>query len=140
MSFDLGELLRSHGQRLTEPRRLVWQVLESAGGHLTAQELAERVRVVDPSVNLSSVYRSLTLFADLDLVRESNLGVDEASRWEPTHADDHFHLVCRACGKVDHHAGEIVDQTRSHLDVDHGFRADRIELVATGLCAACASS
>ncbi len=136
--MDIGELLRSHGHRLTEPRRLVWDVLASAGGHLTAGEIAGRVHLANPDVNVSSVYRTLGLFADLDLIRESNLGVDGAARWEPAHPDEHFHLVCEACGDVSHHVGEIVAATRAHLSTHHGFDARSIELVATGRCDACA--
>ncbi len=137
--MDIGELLRSHGHRLTEPRRLVWEVLASAGGHLTAADIAGRVHQANPDVNVSSIYRTLGLFADLGLTRESNLGVDGAARWEPAHPDEHFHLVCERCGDVTHHAGEIVATTRAHLSAHHGFEARSIELVATGHCGACAS-
>lgn len=138
--MEIGALLRARGQRLTEPRRLVWEVLSSADGHLTAQQIADRVREENPGVNVSSVYRSLTLFAELDLIRESHLGVDGASRWEPAHPDDHFHLVCERCGNVAHHAGEIVERVRTHLSADHGFEASGVELVATGICTSCAAS
>ena len=135
--MEIGTLLRARGQRLTEPRRLVWEVLTSSNRHLTAQQIADRVQKANPGVNVSSVYRSLSLFADLDLIRESHLGVDGASRWEPAHPDDNFHLVCEKCGGVEHHAGEIVQTVRAHLGADHGFEAKTVELVATGVCAAC---
>jgi Fur family ferric uptake transcriptional regulator len=134
---DLGVLLRDHGYRLTSPRWLVWSVLRSADGHLTADEIAVRVNEADPSVNISSVYRSLTLFEDLDLVRESHLGIDGSARWEVAHPDDHFHMVCRRCGRVDHHVGELVEQIRSHLGDHHAFDPESIDLVVTGLCGHC---
>ena len=136
--MEIGTLLRKRGQRLTEPRRLVWEVLTSANRHLTAQQIADRVQQASPGVNVSSVYRSLALFADLDLIRESHLGVDGAARWEPAHPDDHFHLVCEQCGAVEHHAGEIVERVRAHLGADHGFEATTVQLVASGTCASCA--
>lgn len=134
---ELGAVLRGHGYRLTSPRWLVWSVLRSAEGHLTAEEVFEQVNDVDPTVNISSIYRSLALFEDLDLVRESHLGIDDSARWEIAHPDDHFHMVCRRCGKVDHHEGELVDQVRSHLIVNHRFEADNVDLVVTGLCSDC---
>ena len=137
---DLGVVLRDHGYRLTSPRWLVWSVLRSAEGHLTAEEIAGRVNAADPTVNISSVYRSLTLFEELDLVRESHLGIDGSARWEIAHPDDHFHLVCRKCGSVDHHVGELVDQIRSHLGRHHGFSTENIDLVVTGVCPACSPS
>lgn len=134
---DLGTVLRDHGYRLTSPRWLVWSVLRSAQGHLTADEIASQVNEADPTVNLSSIYRSLTLFENLDLVRQSQLGIDESARWEIAHPDDHFHMVCRKCGQVDHHVGELVGQIRSHLVGGHDFAADEIDLVVTGVCVNC---
>lgn len=134
---QLEPVLRGHGHRVTRPRQLVWEVLCSSQRHLTAEEVAARVNEVDPGVNLASVYRSLALFADLDLARESRLGDQGASRWEQAHPDDHFHLVCGTCGEVRHHAGDLVERIRSHLGSDHGFRADSIDLVVTGRCRTC---
>lgn len=134
---ELGVVLRGHGYRLTSPRWLVWSVLRFAGGHLTADEVYARVNEADPTINISSVYRALTLFEDLDLVRESHLGIDDSARWEIAHPDDHFHLVCRRCGSVDHHEGELVDQIRSHLGDHHDFSSENVDLVVTGVCASC---
>ena len=138
-SREIGALLRSRGHRMTEPRRLVWETVAGADCHLTAQQIAERVKRSDLDVNVSSVYRSLTLFAELDLIRESNLGLDGASRWERAHTDDHFHLVCERCGDVRHHAGGIVERTREHLRSDHDFEATTIDLVVTGICPTCSA-
>jgi Fur family ferric uptake transcriptional regulator len=134
---DLGVVLRDHGFRLTSPRWLVWSVLRGATRHLTAEEIAAHINDIDPTVNISSVYRSLTLFEDLDLVRESHLGFDDSARWEISHPDDHFHMVCRRCGTVDHHVGELVDQIRSHLGDHHAFDTESVDLVVTGLCENC---
>ena len=136
---DVRHVLWEHGYRLTSPRWLVWSTLRSAEGHLTAEEVTERVNEADPTVNRSSVYRSLTLFEELDLVRRSHLGIDESARWEIEHVDDAFHLVCRSCGSVGHHAGELVGWIRSHLSEHHDFVAEGIDLVVTGECADCAS-
>lgn len=134
---QLDSVLKGSGHRLTRPRRLVWDVLRTSDRHLTAEEVAQRVNEVDPGVNLASVYRSLALFAELDLARESRLGDETASRWEEAHPDDHFHLMCRSCGTVRHHAGDLVQGVREHLGSDHGFAADTIDLVVTGTCREC---
>lgn len=137
---DLGLVLRDSGNRLTEPRLRVWEVLNRSDSHLTVEEIVAEVHRADPTINTSSVYRTLALFADLDLVRESQLGSDEGARWELAHPDDHFHLVCRSCGEVDHHEGDLVDQIRDHLRTGHGFAAEAVDLVVTGVCPACSKS
>lgn len=136
--IEVAEILREHGYRLTRPRMAVWQVLREASGHLTAEQVAAAVEKRSPGVNLASIYRSLALLADLDLVRESRVGEGDAARWEVAHPDEHFHLVCENCGEVTHHAGDLVDQVRAHLSAEHGFEARSVELIVSGLCARCA--
>jgi len=135
---DFAAILRGSGNRMTGPRRRVWEVVRLADRHLTAEEIAAKVHVNDPTVNLASVYRALALFSDLELVRESNLGAGDAARWELAHPDEHFHLVCRRCGAVDHHVGRLVEEIREHLAGGHQFHAENVELVVTGLCRRCA--
>lgn len=139
-SADIADLLRARGHRVTRPRRAVWEALVKASGHLTVEELAGRVREREPGVNLASVYRSLALFEEFDLVRESRLGDDEAGRWEVAHPDDHFHVVCEECGEVDHHVGDLVEQLRDHLETGHGFHTRSVDMTVTGRCARCVGS
>lgn len=136
---DLQGLLRHRGYRVTQPRRAVWRALVEAEGHLTVEELTARVHRRDPGVNLASVYRALALLKELELVRESRLGQD-ASRWELAHPDEHFHLVCDDCGRIDHHVGTLVEEIRAHLSAGHGFEPRDVELIVTGRCRGCAEA
>lgn len=134
---DLEQLLRARGYRVTQPRRTVWEVLRTARGHLTVEQVAMEAETRGHEVDLASIYRSLDLLEQLGLARCSRLGASEASRWELAHPDEHFHLVCRSCGSVDHHVGSLVAEVRDHLDAGHGFAVDTVELTVTGRCADC---
>ena len=131
---ELDRTLRQHGYRVTQPRRCVWDALVNTPGHMTVEELT---RHVAGSVDQASIYRALKLFEELGLARTSKLGDGDASRWEPAHPDEHFHLVCSSCGTVDHHVGTLVADIRSHLDDGHGFEVEDVELVVTGRCRNC---
>jgi Fur family ferric uptake transcriptional regulator len=137
--MDVGELLRTEGYRLTPQRQLVWNAVRGAEDHLTAEQIHEEVTRVAPAINLASVYRSLALLAQLGLVKEVQLG-EGMGRWEVNHPDDSFHLVCRTCGRVDHHPGDLVERVRSHVAGDHGFVPEGIDLVVHGRCAGCAAA
>jgi Fur family ferric uptake transcriptional regulator len=134
--MDVGHRLRDEGYRLTPQRRLVWEVLRSAEHHLTAEQIHDAVSQTAPDLNVASVYRTLTLLAELDLVKEVQLG-DGRGHWELAHPDDAFHLVCRGCGQVTHHTGTVVEDVRTHLASQHGFAPEQVELIVRGLCAAC---
>lgn len=134
---ELTSVLRGSGHRVTGPRRVVWDVLCSARRHLTAEEVAERARATDSAINRSSVYRSLGLFSELGIARESTLGPGSASHWEVAHPDDQFHLRCTVCGRVQHHTGDLVSEISGHLSTQHDFEAQHIELVVAGRCSDC---
>lgn len=136
--MDLVTELRARGVRVTQPRQLVWDVLTEHAGHLSAAEVVERVRERDPGVNQSSVYRALTLFAELDLVRESRTGDDTATTWEVRHPDGVIHLLCTVCGAVQHHQTRRVDQLRRDLLGGGAFVPALIDVRVSGTCAACA--
>lgn len=135
--MDVAHRLRGEGYRLTPQRQLVWDVLRHAERHLTAEEIHDRVTQTVPDFNVASVYRTLTLLAELDMVSEVRLG-DGKGHWEIAHPDEDFHLVCRSCGDVSHHTGTLVTQVRDHLAEDHGFQADDVDLLVHGICARCA--
>lgn len=134
--MELERALRDHGHRITRPRRVVWDVLVGSDRHLSAPEIIELVHDRDPSINASSTYRVLTLLAELGLVRESRLG-DDASTWEPRHADSVIHLVCDRCGVVTHHHAPIIEDLSLHLDRAAGFDVGTIDVRANGACGDC---
>ena len=133
---ELERALRDHGHRITRPRRIVWDVLTGSDRHLSAPEIIEVVHERDPSISASSTYRVLTLLAELGLVRESRLG-DDASTWEPRHADSVIHLVCATCGVVRHHHAPIIEELARHLEREANFDADAIDVRADGRCVDC---
>ena len=137
MPADVETRLRERGYRVTEPRLRVYELLRDGEGHLTADEIADALAGGEEAVTLSSVYRVLAVFEELDLVRSSRLGSAEASHWELAHPDEHFHVVCNRCGDVDHHRGSLVAVIEEHLRDGHGFEPEEITVLVRGTCRAC---
>jgi Fur family ferric uptake transcriptional regulator len=135
----LERTLRDHDHRLTTPRRVVWEVLHSTDHHLSAAEIASAARRIDPGINASSVYRTLALFAELDLVRESQLG-DGPSTWEPDHDDHVIHLHCNSCGTTSHHDARGVAALHTEISEGTEFMPLGIDIRVFGICPACRSA
>lgn len=135
---ELATLLRDQGYRVTGPRLRVYEALGEDHRHLTADELADVLGDGPDPVPLSSVYRSLAVLEELELVRSTRLGTDAVTRWERAHPDEHFHVVCTSCGDVDHHRGSLVALVTEHLRGGHGFEPDEVTLLVHGTCARCA--
>lgn len=116
----------------------VFQALERAEGHPTAEELHGRIRRTVPGLALKTVYAILHELADLRLVAPLPLP-GGATHWEQN-TTPHGHLVCDACRQV---VDLPVDPTVLMPLVRHaarGFDARGASLIVHGRCRQCAAS
>ena len=130
--------LRERGYRLTPQRNLIWEVLRDAGRHLTAEEVAAEVRRTLPDVNVSTVYRTLELLVNLDLVVETRLE-GSVCYYEVSPEPAHHHFVCTRCGAVGHFSDELLAPVHAELTRRQAFDVSHIQVTAFGLCRECRS-
>lgn len=125
------------GGRRTATRQAIVEAIVDAGGHVTADEVAETVKERFPSVNLSTVYRTLETLEDLDVLDHVHLGHGRATYHLTEHG--HQHLYCERCGKVEALPFDKLDGLRELLDDEFGFRLDDHHFALVGLCRQCRS-
>lgn len=129
--------LRSRGRRLTRQRLLIWAALTAEpDAHLSVDDLVGRIREDVPSVNASTVYRTLELLVDEGLVRRTYLGGDRAY-FEPASEHLHHHLVCTSCGAVEHFHGATLGDLAARVRADTGFALSDQEVTLFGVCSPC---
>lgn len=135
MPVHYQEQLRNSGYRLTPQRQIILEVLQDLGGHLTASQIYEQVQHRVSAVDRATVYRTLNLFQELQIVHSSRIGGQVF--YELTGEEPHHHLVCSECGAIqrldDHHFAHLVD----HLLKEHNFVAHMSHLTIPGLCHTC---
>ena len=59
----LERLCAEHGLRMTGQRRVIARVLSKRDDHPDVEEVYRRAHAVDPRISLSTVYRTVSLFA-----------------------------------------------------------------------------
>lgn len=129
--------LRERGLRLTHQRKLILEALHQGKGYMSAEEIYERIRHADATVDRSTVYRTLDLLRHLGLVVAVDTG-DGQARYELLGArTPHLHLVCERCGQVLTAPMEAADSFIEALLAQRGFAADLSDVTIPGLCAAC---
>jgi Fur family transcriptional regulator, ferric uptake regulator len=136
-SHELVNNLRNRGYRLTPQRVMVVEQVEAAEGHLSAEEIFQRILPRYPDLNISTVYRTLDLLKGLGLVTETNMG-DGCVRFHSLTKAHHHHLVCSACGKVINLDEDQLAPLTEALAARHGFQADLHHLAIFGRCRDCA--
>lgn len=129
------EHLRASGHRLTPQRELVLAAVEHLE-HATPEQVFNEVRTHSSAINLSTVYRTLELLDELDLIRHAHIE-DRAPTYHAATGHEHFHLVCRVCHRVisvePARAAGFVTDLAEHYD----FIADLGHLSVFGTCREC---
>jgi Fur family ferric uptake transcriptional regulator len=140
----LNNYLSSKGLRKTRQRELIVQAIFASEDHCNADELHERAKRLDKSISRASVYRTLSLLVECGLVREVDLGKDQAY-YDPNFLDkpDHNHLICLDCDRVvefeDEHVALMHDCLTRRLGFQPQLKTMRIEahcdeFARLGLC------
>jgi len=94
------QLLRERGCRLTEQRRIIIEtLLENAEASVSVRDLAAKVHEKDASVGFATVYRTLLILEEMDILHQTNLG-EGFSRFVLSEKGVHVHVRCRVCGAV----------------------------------------
>jgi len=130
--------LRQAGLRATAPRRAVIGVLEASREHLSAEDIHRVLAADGVRIDLSSVYRTLTLLVRLGLVRLVG-PCERHGHFEVRHREQ-VHLVCSRCGAVieaDLGREGRFDDAVATVARKHGFRLSEFTIEVGGTCAAC---
>lgn len=127
--------LAGAGRRRTAPRQAIVECLVEASGHVTADEVAAEVQRRFPSVNISTVYRTLDTLEDLGVVDHVHLGHGRAV-YHLGDAD-HQHLVCERCESVEELPGAKLQPLIRTIERDHGFAVDARHFAIVGVCRRC---
>jgi Fur family transcriptional regulator, ferric uptake regulator len=135
---SLADLLHARGSRFTPQRQLVIEQVLATSGHIVPEAIYAEVSRRFPSINRSTVYRTLQLLEEMGLI--SHAHVEEGStRYHRAEDPAHLHLVCHGCGSVQEVADlSVGDPLRAALAERFGFESDLTHLAIAGRCRSCA--
>jgi Fur family transcriptional regulator, ferric uptake regulator len=128
--------LQSSGFRLTGPRYIIVDILARSERALSAQELYDQASQYYPSIGLVSVYRTLEILDDLNLIQRVHLP-------QKCHAyiaafDGHQHLlICQKCGLVEFFQGDDLESLFTRVETESGYEVKEHWLQLFGLCSNC---
>ena len=131
------QVLREAGHKATPQRLMILAALRHIDGHLTAGEIYEQVQREYPYVDISTVYRTLTVLKELRLVNEADMGTgDTAYEWV-RQQERHHHLICRRCDSVASLDHRYLEDLGAEILAESGFKPDIDHFAIFGLCASC---
>ncbi|HMG50312.1 MULTISPECIES: Fur family transcriptional regulator [Inquilinus] len=106
--MTLEERCISAGLKMTDQRRVILQVLTESADHPSVETVYHRAREIDASISIATVYRTLHLLDELNLVQRHDFN-ENYSRFE-VNLEHHHHLI-------DLETGEVIEFKDQELEV-----------------------
>lgn len=138
---DVGDKLRQKEYKLTSRREMVLRVLlENEDKHLSAEEVYNLVKSKAPDMGLATVYRTLELFHEFDIIHAIDFG-DGRKRYELGaglgQCHQHHHLICTHCGNIIEVNEDLLEELESRVARQHEFKITNHQLKIFGICKNC---
>ena len=131
--------LKEKGVRLTRQRQILLELIDRSGQHLNAEQLFRLAKQQDPKLNRVTVYRTLKMLKQGGLVDELDLMHHEGDQhyYETRMKQEHAHVICLRCGKVEEFFGEPLQKLRKQIETHFGFQILLARTEVGGYCAHC---
>jgi Fur family ferric uptake transcriptional regulator len=138
-STGIQNSLRLRGIRLTRQRLILLELLDRSGRHLDAENLYLLAKEKDPKLNRVTVYRTLKLLKEGGLIDELDLmhWAGDQHYYETRLKQEHAHIVCLRCGKVEEFFGESLQNIKRQVEASLGFRIASARTEMGGYCPDC---
>ncbi|WP_121444029.1 Fur family transcriptional regulator [Brockia lithotrophica] len=136
----IRQILQAHNYKMTPQREATVRVLlEHEDRHLSAEEIFLLLKERVPDIGLATVYRTLELLSDLEIVYKVNFG-DGVTRYDfrkEGMARHHHHLQCIRCGKVEEIHENLLADVEKLVEERYGFKVLDHRLTFLGICREC---
>lgn len=135
----IKDSLKERGVRLTRQREILLDLIDKSGRHLDAESLYRLAKERDPKLNRVTVYRTLKLLKTGGLVDELDLmhWCGDQHYYETRLKQEHAHVICLRCGKVEEFYGEPLQKLRRQVESHLGYQIVLARTEIGGYCPHC---
>jgi len=132
------EKILLQGGRMTSQRRCILETLASQPDHPTAEDLYQVVKNCDPTINLSTVYRTLRWLEQEGLVNTRHF--DDHHRHEhfdPARRNEHYHFYCTVCQRITEFDDPRIGTLMTTVGQALGGIVQSTTVILNGICMEC---
>ncbi len=117
------------GMKMTGQRRVIARVLSEATDHPDVEEVYRRASGLDPRISIATVYRTVRLFEENEILERHEF-MDGRARYEEVSDDHHDHLIDLETGRVIEFHNTDIERLQEEIAHQLGFEllGHRLEL------------
>jgi Fur family ferric uptake transcriptional regulator len=131
----LQEYLDRHGLKHTRQREAILESFLRSQGHVTSEDLYERVRREHPEIGAATVYRTLKLFCEAGIADDIHFR-DGVTLYEHQRTH-HDHLICLGCAEVVEFECAMIEEAQEEIAKTYGYHLTNHRHDLFGYCPAC---
>lgn len=130
----LERLCIDKGLKMTEQRRIIARVLSDASDHPDVEMLYRRATALDPRISIATVYRTVRLLEEANILERHDFG-DGRARYEELPEEHHDHLIDVESGAVVEFQNSEIEELQRKIAASLGYRLvdHRLELYGVRL-------
>lgn len=132
---NLAALFKEKNLKLTPQRYAIYKYLKSTKAHPSAEMIYEALRPDFPTMSLATVYKTVKTLIELGVVQELNVGEDNF-RFD-ANVENHPHIVCIDCGRVDDIEDAIFEHLNKEVENYTNYKIKTHKLYFYGVCPKC---
>ena len=134
MASRLERLCVEKGMKMTGQRRLIARVLSESEDHPDVEAVYGRASELDPNISIATVYRTVRLFEEANILDRHDFG-DGRARYEEAPVEHHDHLIDVRSGRVLEFQDEEIERLQEKIARELGFEliGHRLELYGVPL-------
>ncbi|MBI1206955.1 MAG: transcriptional repressor [Azospirillum sp.] len=84
---------------MTDQRRVISRVLSESTDHPDVEQVYRRAAEIDPKISIATVYRTMRLFEEANVIERLDFG-DGRARFEENRDEHHHHMIDLQSGEV----------------------------------------
>jgi Fur family ferric uptake transcriptional regulator len=119
---------------MTEQRRVIARVLSESHDHPDVELLYQRASAIDPNISIATVYRTVRLFEEANILERHEFG-DGRARYEDAQKAHHDHMIDLKSGRIIEFHNEEIEALQRKVAEKLGYRLvdHRLELYGIAL-------
>jgi Fur family ferric uptake transcriptional regulator len=117
------------GMKMTGQRRVISRVLSDSDDHPDVEEVHRRANAIDTRISIATVYRTVRLFEDANIINSHDFG-DGRARYEEVSDEHHDHLINIQSGDIIEFQNEEIEALQIKIAEKYGMKlvGHRLEL------------
>ena len=136
LAHDCREELRDVSLKATPARIAILKLLETLDKPIDVAAITKHLQSKRIDVDQTTVFRIINVFTQQGLTKQILLNQGE-THYELASRDDHHHLICERCGKIEDISDCAIPELEKDIKQKKNFLVKRHSLEFYGICSDC---